>query len=446
MYQNFLDYIKANDLFSDTDRILLGVSGGIDSMVMAHLFLKAGFNIAIAHCNFGLRGEESEKDQEFVHSFAREHDLVFHTKKFDTEKFAIENKLSVQMAARKLRYRWFDQLKHRYNYDVIAMGHNKNDLVETFFINIARGTGLKGITGIKPRNRNIVRPLLFATREEISNYSAENNIAYREDSSNRKVKYSRNKIRHHIIREFQQLNPRFLETVRENTERFQDAYTIYLRAVEEKKAELIFDKGSEMYIDIHKLQNLKEKNTYLFEILRPYGFTKEVIHEVIDHLDAEPGKEFSSATHKLIKDRDYLILSYMEEEAPTRYYIDEWIKRIQNPVPLKFDLIEDIQNYRIPGGSHKAAVDYDKIQFPLMLRKWQKGDYFKPFGFEHYKKLKDFFVDRKYSLLDKERAWILASGEQIIWIVGDRLDDRFRIDKNTRRILEITYFKFGFDS
>ncbi|MBS3768742.1 MAG: tRNA lysidine(34) synthetase TilS [Bacteroidales bacterium] len=440
MYQKFLDYIESNGLFSPDDRILLGVSGGVDSMVMAYLFLKAGFTFAIAHCNFGLRGEESENDQEFVQSFSSEHDLAFHTKKFDTETFASENKLSVQMAARRLRYRWFDQLRQRYNYDVIAMGHNKDDLVETFFINIARGTGLKGITGIKPRNHDIVRPLLFATREEIMKHSADNDIAFREDSSNRTVKYSRNKIRHHIIPEFQRLNPRFLETVRENTERFQDAYTIYLRAVEEKKAELTCEKGKELYIDIRKLHELKEKNTYLFEILKPYEFTKEVIHEIVEHLEDEPGKEFFSSTHKLIRDRDYLIVAPREKEGITRFYIDEWIHRIDKPIPLKFNLIEDVQNYRIPRDPHKVAIDYDKVQFPLMLRKWKHGDYFKPFGFEHYKKLKDFFVDRKYSILDKERVWILASGEKIVWIVGDRLDDRFRVDDNTRQILEITYF------
>jgi tRNA(Ile)-lysidine synthase len=255
------------------------------------------------------------------------------------------------------------------------------------------------------------------------------------------VKYSRNKIRHHIIPEFQRLNPRFLETVRENTERFQDAYTIYLKAVEEKKAELTFEEGSELYIDIYKLNELQEKNTYLFEILRPFGFTKEVIHEIVDNLEAEPGKEFFSATHKLVKDRDYLIVAPLKEETTSRFYIDEWIHRIDKPISLEFDLIEDNQDYRIPRDPNKAAIDYDKIQFPLMLRKWQQGDYFKPFGFAHYKKLKDFFVDRKYSILDKERTWILASGEKIIWIVGDRLDDRFRVDNHTRRILEITYIR-----
>lgn len=441
MYRKFLEFIQDNDLSRYDDRILIGVSGGIDSMVMTHLFLMAGYRFAIAHCNFQLRGEESEGDQEFVQSFARDHDLIFHTKRFDTESFASDNKLSVQMAARRLRYQWFEELKAQYNYDVVAMGHNKDDLVETFFINIARGTGLRGITGIKPRNDYVVRPLLFATREEISSFSREHEISYREDSSNLTVKYSRNKIRHHIIPEFQEINPRFLETVRENTERFQEAYTIYMRAVEEKKSELTFRKGSELYVDIEKLLNLEEKNTYLFEILKPYHFSKEIVREITDNLNAEPGKEFFSPTHKLIRDRDYLIVTPVEEKKSSRYYIDEGAQYINEPVCLKFNLVEDVENYKIPGDPQVISIDYDKVQFPLMLRKWEKGDYFKPFGFDHYKKLSDFFVDRKYSLLDKERAWILASGEKIIWLVGDRLDDRFRIDTDTSRILEIMWIK-----
>lgn len=441
MYQKFLDFIKQNDLSNHEDRVLLGVSGGIDSMVMAHLFLKAGYRFAVAHCNFQLRGEESDNDQEFVQSFASNHHLAFHTKRFDTESFASENNLSVQMAARKLRYQWFEELKRHYNYNLVAMGHNKNDLVETFFINITRGTGLKGITGIKPRNDYIIRPILFATRDEILSFGREYHIDYREDSSNLTVKYSRNKIRHQIIPEFQQINPRFLETVQENIERFQDAYTIYKRAVEEKKSELTFREGNDLYIDIKKLQNLKEKSTYLFEILRSYNFSKEIVHEVIGHLAAEPGKEFFSSTHKLIKDRYYLIVTLLEEETASRYYIDEWVSQIKEPISMKFNLVEDTKNYKIPRNSNVISIDYEKVQFPLMLRKWGKGDYFKPFGFDHYKKLSDFFVDRKYSLLDKERVWILTTGEKIIWIVGDRMDDRFRIEPDTRKILEITCFK-----
>jgi len=441
MYQRFLDFIEAHELVHFGDRILIGVSGGVDSMVMAHLFLKAGFRFAVAHCNFQLRGKESDGDEEFVQSFAEDHDLAFYKKNFDTESFANNNRLSVQMAARKLRYQWFKELKTGYNYDTVAMGHNKNDLVETFFINIARGTGLKGITGIKPRNDYIIRPVLFATREEILNFSREYEIDYREDSSNLTVKYSRNKIRHHIIPGFQQINPRFLETVRENIERFQDAYTIYMRAVEEKKSELTFREGSDLYVNIEKLLTLPEKSTYLFEILKPYHFSKEIVHEVIDQLDAEPGKEFFSQTHMLVKDRDYLIVTAREAGDSSRYYIDEWVDHVEEPIRLKFNLIDDVQKYKIPGDPHVISIDYHKVQFPIMLRKWKSGDYFKPFGFDHYKKLSDFFVDRKYSLLDKERAWILASGEKIIWVVGDRPDDRFRIEPGTQRILQITWIK-----
>ncbi|MFW5915974.1 MAG: tRNA lysidine(34) synthetase TilS [Bacteroidota bacterium] len=440
MYQKFLDFVEENVLFRSDERILLAVSGGVDSMVMAHLCLKAGYRFAVAHCNFQLRGQESDRDQQFVESFAKEHGLTFHVNKFDTEAFASENSLSLQMAARRLRYQWFEKLKIQYSYDIVGMGHNKNDLVETFFINIARGTGLKGITGIKPRNDYIIRPVLFAAREDILHFSREYNIGYREDSSNRTVKYHRNKIRHHIVPRFQEINPRFPDTMWENMERFQDAYNIYIRAINEKISELTFQKEDDLYVDINKLQQLPEASTYLFEILKPYHFSKEVVHKIIEHLDAEPGKEFFSPSHKLVRDRHYLIISVIETENANRYYIDEGVRQISAPIFLKFRFIEDVRNYGIPLKDPRiVSIDYDKLQFPLIIRKWQQGDYFKPFGFNHFKKLSDFFVDRKYSLLDKERVWILASGEKIIWIIGDRLDDRFKIEPDTRRILEITW-------
>jgi tRNA(Ile)-lysidine synthase len=440
IYQHFLDFIEENGLFSKDDRILLGVSGGVDSVVMLHLFLKAGYSIGIAHCNFQLRGEEADNEQQFVRSLADQNGIVFHTKNFDTNDFAAENRISVQMAARKLRYQWFEELREEHHYDVVAMGHNKNDLVETFFINLLRGTGIKGITGIKSRQNHVVRPLLFASREEIMTFSKEFDIDYMEDSSNLTVKYSRNKIRHQIIPEFEKINPNILETIQENVERFQDAYTIYKRAVEGKKNELTHREGSDLYINIDKLKVLEESKTFLFEILKSYHFTKDIVKEINENLDKSPGKEFFSSTHKLIRDRDYLIVANKDLSDQRRYYIDKLVDALHVPIRLDFKMVDNVSEYRIPRNPFIACIDYDKIEFPLILRKWHYGDYFRPFGFDHYKKLSDFFVDRKYSILDKERVWILATGETIIWIVGERLDDRFRVDKKTSRILEITYF------
>jgi tRNA(Ile)-lysidine synthase len=304
-----------------------------------------------------------------------------------------------------------------------------------------RGTGIKGITGIKPKMNLIVRPLLFAERKDIVQYVTEAGIDYREDSSNQSLKYSRNKIRHQIIPEFQKLNPAFLETTRENMERFQDAYAIYMNAIERIKAELTFQKDSDLYIDIHKLGDHDEKRTLLFEILKEYGFSKETVREILNRPENEPGKEYLSLSHKLISDRAHYIVTSKGEEKTFRYYIDENTSNVEYPVHLNFNVIEDIDDYDIPEDAHVASLDYDKLTFPLILRNWLKGDYFKPFGFDHHKKLSDFFVDRKYSILDKERVWILASGEMIVWIVGDRIDDRFKVDTNTKRVLQIIYQK-----
>ena len=441
MYQRFVDFIKTNQLFSRHDRILVAVSGGVDSVVMMHLLLKAGYQTGIAHCNFQLRGEESDEEQQFVGELAAYHKLPFYTRKFDTQDFASENKLSIQVAARKIRYGWLNELREQYHYDIIALGHNKDDLAETFFINISRGTGLKGITGIKARNNRIVRPLLFADRREIDQFSRECDLDFREDSSNHTDKYLRNRIRHHILPEFQRNNPRFLDTLWENTERFREAYTIYEKAIKQKKSELFFTRGCDQYIDIDKLSRMDEKRTILFEILRHYNFSRETIREIVDNLDAEPGKIYYTSSHRLIKDRKYLIVTGKQRGDSRRYYIDESTRRIDEPLSLELKFIESASNYRISKDQAVAAIDCGKVKFPLILRKWQDGDFFKPFGFDHHKKLSDYFTDRKYSLLDKERTWVLASAEQIVWIVGDRPDDRFKIDQNTSCILEITLLR-----
>ncbi len=441
MYQRFVDFIQTNQLFSRHDRILAAVSGGVDSVVMMHLLLQAGYQTGIAHCNFQLRGKESDEEQQFVRQLAAYHKLPFYSRNFDTQNYASENKLSIQIAARQLRYGWLNELRGQYHYHVIALGHNKDDLAETFFINITRGTGLKGITGIKARNDHIVRPLLFADRKEIYQFSREFDLDFREDSSNLTDKYLRNRIRHHILPEFQRYNPRFLDTLWENTERFREAYAFYEQAIEQKKSELLFTQGYDAYIDVDKLSRTDEKRTVLFEILRHYNFSRETILEIVANLDAEPGKIYYTSSHRLIIDRKYLIVTDKQLEDSRRYYIDESTRRIDEPLSLGFKFIESAIHYHIPKDPAIAAVDCEKVKFPLILRKWQDGDYFKPFGFDHHKKLSDYFTDRKYSLLDKERTWVLASAEKIVWIVGDRPDDRFKIDQDTAHILEITLLR-----
>jgi len=440
MQERFIDYIRTHHLFEPDDKILLGVSGGVDSVVMMHLFLQAGYQVAIAHCNYQLRGAESDQDHVFVRDLARDNAVPFYEKRFNTRDHAHEHGLSVQMAARRLRYEWFEQVRSREGYDWVAIGHNKDDLSETFLINLSRGTGLKGLTGIKARRGNVVRPLLFADRNEILNYCREQGLHYREDSSNQTTHYNRNKIRHQVIPVFQQINPRFLDTMRENVERLQDAYDIYRLFVEEKKQELMHQKGSDVYIS-KQVKAADACPTLLFEMLREYGFTGQMAKRIVAEMEGIPGKAYYSDTHKLIRDRNWLIVTSLSAPGQERYYLEDVPGKVNAPLSLQMRRIEQARNYQIPHHPDIASVDYDKVVFPLILRRWKEGDYFRPLGLDHFKKLSDFFVDRKYSRLDKERVWLLTSGEKIVWVVGDRLDDRFKIDAQTQRILEITYLR-----
>ncbi len=439
MYEKFVKFNQEQKLFSEKDKVLLGISGGIDSMAMLHLFLESGVSAGIAHVNFQLRGSESDEEQRFVEEFAGQNNLFFHTVNFDTREYAEEHDLSIQVAARELRYNWFEKIRREYGYDSVAVAHNKDDVAETFLINVSRGTGLKGITGIKSKQNDLIRPLLFARRVDILNYCSQNHIEFREDSSNLSTKYTRNRLRHNIIPEFEKINPRFVNTVIENIERFQSAYHIYYSAIEEMKERVVTKQEHDIKIDLEGLKNCEEKQTVLFEILSDYSFSKEVTAEIISVLDGEPGKRFYSKSHELIKDRHHLIVTSLRPKDSKRYYIDHEDSKVQHPVKLKLEIEENPQNYTIPRQPTVASLDYDKLTFPLIIRKWQQGDYFKPFGLNHYKKLSDFFIDRKYSLLDKERTWLLTSGEDIVWVIGDRMDENFKITGQTRKILKITY-------
>ncbi len=438
MIGRFKDYIAKNQLVgSSSPPVLAAISGGIDSVVMLHLFVEAGFRPGIVHCNYGLRGGESDGDEAFVRELAEGYRLAFYVKRFDTEGYARDNKLSVQMAARRLRYQWFEAVRRDHGYGSVAIGHNKDDTVETFLINLARGTGLKGLTGMKPKAGHVIRPLLFATRQEIATYCHQQGITYREDSTNQTIKYSRNKIRHHIIPAFEQLNPGFLETMAGNMERLQAAYALYNSQAQAHLQGLVRRQGSDLWID-KRIGALKGDEALLYELLKGYGFTGERIREVAAGIQGPPGKQYWSDTHRLIRDRRWLILTPRRPYSPLRYYIESADEDLHDPIHLSFRLVEDVGHYKMPLSREVACVDYDKLHFPLILRKWQQGDYFQPLGMKGLKKISDLFVDRKYSILDKERSWLLTQGEQIIWVVGERLDERFKVEAHTRRILEIT--------
>jgi len=437
LWLSFTDFISRNQLLSGTDKVLLAVSGGIDSMVMANLFLKTDNTIGIAHCNFQLRGTESDNDEKFVREFAINSSTPFYTKSFDTEKYAEENKVSIQMAARDLRYEWFEKIRVTEGFDYIALAHNKNDILETVLLNIARGTGLKGMTGIKKKSGFIIRPLLSATRNEIAQYADDNDLSYREDSSNAKIKYKRNKIRHQIIPEFEDLNPDFIDSFSQTISQIEEAYEIFENMVIKKKRQTVTEIGDKILIDIYKLKNLSNKATYLYEFLKPYHFPSQIIPDIIESLEGISGKQFLSSTHRLVKDRNHLIITLLKKDTTEKYYIDRETKELTQPIRLFFRKFSSKPNLKIPHSPDIAWINASGLEYPLILRKWKAGDYFYPLGMQDPKKLSDFFIDEKLSLIEKENLWILTSGNKIVWVPGKRIDNRFRVETETNEILEI---------
>jgi tRNA(Ile)-lysidine synthase len=439
MLVQFVNYLQENNLCKFGDRILLAVSGGIDSVVMAHLFRETDYQCAIAHCNFQLRGADSVSDEEFVRSLGASLEMPVFVKQFDVDKTVRDEGISVQMAARALRYAWFEELLSDHSFNLVATAHNKNDSVETFFLNLSRGTGIRGLTGIPRGNRKIIRPLLFASREEIIAFSNQRRIAFQEDASNLETKYHRNKIRHDVIPVLEQVNPGFIETMALNMTRLNEIQAIFQQAVDLVRKELFQEGSGHITIDTGKLKSLAPRRTWLYELFSPYGFTRSQCEGIEKIMDAKPGRRSISTTHQLFKDRDALILIQSSHETYNKYYLDgpEFLSLL--PFPMDVEVLDREDLAEIPADPMIACLDHDEIQFPLTIRHWLHGDYFYPLGMNQMKKLSDFFVDNKISVPEKESTWILASGEKIAWIMGHRIDHRFRIREETTKVLLLRF-------
>jgi len=416
---------------------LLAVSGGIDSVVMLDLFIRSGYTCSIAHCNFKLREEDSDLDESFVQELAAKNNIPFYSVSFNTEEYADNNRISIQMAARELRYDWFEDLRNKLQYDLIATAHNKNDVVETFFINLTRGTGIRGLSGISVKSDKIIRPLLFLEREDIEDYAKSNNLAWREDITNSQTKYARNKIRHFIIPAFRELNQGFVDTMWDNIHRLREIEGIYLNSLERTKKEIVVRGKEFAWISIHEIRKLTPLFTWLFELLVDFDFTAPVVRDISRNLDSIPGKKYFSPTHRLIKDRDKLIIQPLKRIASKRYYIEDPLQLITEPVQMELSIQTDFNLEDIPGDPLIAHLDLDLLDFPLMIRKWEPGDYFMPLGMNNMKKLSDFFINNKFSLPEKENTWLLVSDNKITWIIGKRIDNRFKVTPETSRILQI---------
>jgi tRNA(Ile)-lysidine synthase len=396
--------------------------------------IKAGYRCSIAHCNFRLRDAESDGDEAFVKKLGKDYGLEVHSKSFDTQDHATQEGISLQMAARQLRYDWFEELRKEQGFDLVATAHNMDDVIETFFINLIRGTGIRGLSGIRERSGPLIRPLLFATREQIAGYARKHGISYREDSSNISTKYIRNKIRHNIIPQLVEINPGFKQGIISTIERLRNTETIYQHEIDSKKDELISTKGQDVLLGIDGLRQIADMKTFLFELISCYNFNTQTVDDIAKSLDGPSGKQFFSDTHRLVKDREHLIISKLKPEDISKYYIDDGMLEIKEPVRLDLMTVNRSVHFLIPSERHTACLDYDKLIFPLILRKWHPGDHFFPLGMTHMKKLSDYFIDHKFSLVEKENTWLLLSGENIVWVVGHRIDDRYKITDETSQI------------
>lgn len=436
MLQRFQQHINEEFNFLSDSKLLIAVSGGIDSVVLAHLCTWMGFDFAICHCNFNLRGEESDEDEAFVENLAKDFGVPFFSTSFQTDSYAEEHKLSIQVAARNLRYQWFYELLEEYSYDYVLTAHNTNDNLETFLINLSRGTGLEGLSGIPPINDRSVRPLLNFTRDDIMLYAIKNGIIWREDRSNTSIKYIRNKVRHKILPILKEINPHILETFKNTLDHLNESQEIVQSWTDEISKKVIQKDGENLMFSLRALSKIEHKKAYLYQVLQSYGFTEW--NDVLNLLSAQPGKQVYSKTHRLLKDRYFLILTTINKDVlePKRVLIQA--SSVQITEPIKLDLFKAEENSITD--KHSIILDKDLLKYPLSVRKWSYGDYICPTGMTGSKKLSQLFKDKKLSLIDKENIWLLVDADDnILWVIGMRQDRRFVAHSETQNRLKITY-------
>ena len=433
MLQKFKNHLLHNFQFLKDKKLLLATSGGIDSMVMLHLFQQLESQIAIAHCNFQLRGVESFEDQKFIQDYADANAVPVYITQFDTTAFAEDYKLSTQVAARELRYNWFYELLETEEYDYILTAHHADDNLETFLINLSRGTGLDGLTGIPEQNENVVRPLLAFSQQEIEDYAKLNNIQWREDSSNASDKYVRNKIRHHLVPMLKELNSNFISSFQKTQNYLQEAKYMVDDAAIMVYQQVATQEDENISFDLNKLKKLPNYKSYLYQWLNEFGFS--AWNDIYDLVESQSGKYVLSSEYRLLKDRETLILSPVDFSVEKQeYFIDANQTVVNVPLNITFSPVAD----RTIVSNKTIFVDSNKLQYPLLLRRWNEGDQFQPFGMDgKSKKISKFFKDEKLSLLEKENTWLLCSNNRIVWIVGHRQDERFKIENTTKDILKI---------
>ncbi len=437
MLKDFNKFISDNNLVGPSDKVLMALSGGIDSMVMSHLFRQTGTETGIAHCNFTLRAAESDKDEDMVRKYAEQLEIPFYSVRFETEKYATQKGLSVQMAARELRYEWFEKIRKENGYNTIAVAHNLNDNIETLLINLTRGTGIAGLTGMRPAANNIIRPLLFATRQVIADYCSQHRIIYREDVSNAGTKYIRNKIRHLVIPVLKEINPSVENTLNETAERLYGINTLLTEYISEIRQKVAEEKDELIMFNCSPLKTYAQNSSLLFELFKPYAVSNVQLNDLRRVIEGRTGSQIFTDTHRIIKNRKVILITPKKTGEETSVRIDNLNELRRAPGILSAALADITAGFEILSNPKIASIDYAKITFPLVIRKWKAGDHFYPLGMSRKKKLSDYFIDNKYSMLKKENCLILECAGRIVWIIGDRIDNRFSISSSTKKALII---------
>ena len=419
LMQKVKEFIEKEDLFSKQDKILVALSGGADSVALTRILITLGYHCEAAHCNFALRGEESDRDEDFVRNFCRSLNIKCHSIHFETRRYAAQQSISIEMAARELRYNWFSKICEESDCQVVAVAHHKDDSVETMLLNLIRGTGINGLLGIRPKNGNVVRPLLCASRQEVVEYLHRMNQTYVTDSTNLEDEYTRNKIRLNLLPLMEEINPSVKDGLVKTASYLNDISKVYQQAIKESIDRIFITPEKE--ISIEKLMNEPAPQALLFEVLSPLGFNSTQVEEVYGSLNGQPGKRFISSQWQVVKDRDLLLI--------------EKVKTANDKPQIIFEEVLFTKEFVIPKDKNTACFDANKFKGVISIRKWEKGDYFIPFGMKGKKLVSDFMTDSKFSLLKKEQQWVLSCNDQIAWLIGERTDNRFRIDDSTQKVI-----------
>jgi tRNA(Ile)-lysidine synthase len=439
---SFVAYINENQLFKPTNSLLVAVSGGIDSVALVHLLHTTGYRFSMVHCNFGLRGEESEADEVFVQQLANQYGVALFHKYLNAKHYAAQEQVSIQVAARNLRYHWFSLLLQQYHYQYLLTAHHQNDMLETVLYNLTKGTGIAGLHGIKPQNGHLIRPLLFATKNEIVNYAQQNQLAWREDSSNQSSKYSRNLIRNEVVPILKRINPNLEQTMQNTIERLAAVERIFDAEIDKLRLRVVSGadtQNSPIYIAIEQLKVESELVIKLYELLKPYNFNYVQTQQIIDSLYKTAGRSFETATHSLVKDRNQLVIVPKVETDTTILQLLPETRYAVNPYfELHIVCFEKTNSYQINRNLSVACLDKSCLVFPLVVRLWQEGDRFQPLGMRGMKKVSDFLTDKKIPLNLKSQVWVLCSGKEIVWVIGHRIDERYKVQETTKEVYQLS--------